>query len=271
MEMLPVPLVDPETYSPWSNIYTVGLQVAASCAQAGFLDWASNLTQLRHLKAQKRPRPKRAPRPAPRPAPRLPSKYARRLFIWGFIGINVAVSITWARAADEATATSIWRLSVASLRAPGGLIYMVENFGLSAHDLRQGRWWTLLTCSISHVAPAHLILNMCEFYMWASRCFDLGLGPGSVAGLMLGSAVCCGGVGLANEVPGRRSKHMGASGIVSGLSESSVSFIVVVIFSLVCVATVLYVVCAEHALPLAARLVDFEIISQGSQRFYWNP
>lgn len=263
MEMLQTPLLDPKTYCPWSNIYTVGLQVAASCAQAGFLDWASNLTQLRHLKAQKRPRAKRAPPPARR----LPPKYVRRLFIWGFIGTNAAVSMTWARAADEAAAT-IWRPSAASLRAPGGLAYMHENFGLSAHDLCQGRWWTLLTYSISHFAPAHLIVNMCGFYTWASRCFDLGLGPGTVAGLMLGSAVCCGGASLASEVPGRRGKHMGASGIVSGLRESSVSS---VMFPMVCVAAVLCAVCAEHALPVVARLVDFEAISQGSRRFYWSP
>lgn len=209
----------PENIFPWSNISTVGLNLAVSCAQAGFLDWASNLTQLRHLKAQKRRTAKRAPPPVLRRS----SKYVRRLFIWGFIGTNAAISIAWARAADEAAATGMMRQSAAaSLRAPGGLFHMAENAALTAQGLREGRWWTLLTCGASHFAPAHLIVNMCEFYTWASRCFDLGLGPGSVAGIMVGSTVCCGLAGLASEAPERPTRRMGASGIVSGLSESSV-------------------------------------------------
>lgn len=227
--MRQLPVIDPKTYSPWSNISTVGLELAASRAQAGFLDWASNLAQLRHLKAQKRPTAKRAAPPAA--APRRSSKYARRLFIWGFIGTNVAISVAWARAADEAAATGMIRQSGASLlRAPGGLSHMTENVALTAQGLREGRWWTLLTCGASHFAPAHLIVNMCEFYTWVSRCFDLGVGPGSVAGLMVGSTVCCGLAGLAGEDPGKLATLIGASGIVSGLRESSLSFVVMVVF-----------------------------------------
>lgn len=222
------PVLDPNTYSPWSNISTVGLELAASCAQAGFLDWASNLAQLRHLKTQKRRTAKRAPPPAARRS----SKYVRRLFIWGFIGTNVAISIAWARAADEAAATGITmrQSAAAPLRAPGGLFHMAKNVTLTAQGLREGRWWTLLTCGASHFAPAHLIVNMCELYTWASRCFDLGPGPGSVAGLMVGSTVCCGLAGLASEAPGRPTMRIGASGIVSGLRESSISIVIMVVF-----------------------------------------
>lgn len=119
--------------------------------------------------------------------------------------------------------------AASSLRAPGGLFHMAENAALTAQGLREGRWWTLLTCGASHFAPAHLIVNMCEFYTWASRCFDLGLGPVGVAGIMVGSTVCCGLAGLASEAPGRPTLRMGASGIISGLSESSVSFYLVLI------------------------------------------
>lgn len=225
MKMQQPRLLDPKTYSPWSNIYTVGLQVAASCAYAGCLDWASNLDQLRHLKVQNRPGARRAP-----------PTIARRLFIWGFIGANAAISIAWAHAADEAAAAGTTGLSAVFLRpshvrASGSLAYMVENLALSGRNLCQGRWWTLLTCSVSHIAPAHLIVNMCEFYTWASRCFDLGLGLGSLAGLMLGSAVCCGVAGLASEVAWP-TMHTGASGIISGLSESFISLAVMVMFSL---------------------------------------
>ncbi|KAG6361392.1 hypothetical protein INS49_009619 [Diaporthe citri] len=161
------------------------------------------------------------------PPPRRPPKLVRRLFIWGFIGANAAISIAWAYAADEAAAAGMTGtrsvfLRPSHVRAPGSLVYMVKNFGLSGRSLRQGRWWTLLTSGVSHIAPAHLIVNMCEFYTWASRCFDLGLGPGSVAGLMLGSAVCCSVAGLANEVPWWPTLHMGASGIISGLRVAAI-------------------------------------------------
>lgn len=216
-------LLDPKTYPPWSNIYTVGLQLAASCAHAGFLDWASNMDQLRHLNVQNRLATTRAP-----PPPRRPPKLVRRLFIWGFIGANAAISIAWAHAADEAAAAAMTGLSAVALspshvRASGSLVYMVENLALSGRNLCQGRWWTLLTYSVSHVKPAHLIVNMCEFYTWASRCFDLSLGPGSVAGLMLGSAVCCGVAGVASDVAWWPTMQTGAGGIIFGLSESSVS------------------------------------------------
>lgn len=232
--MRQLPLLDAETYSPWSNIYTVGLSLAASSAEAGFLDWASNLAQLRDLKTQER----RTTKLAPPSAQRRPSKYVRRLFIWGFIGTNAAVSIAWARAADEAAATGTTRLSpsllrAAMMRAPGDIFYMAENLTLTTRGLRERRWWTLLTNAVSHVAPAHLILNMCAFYTWASRCFDLGMGPGSVAGLMLGSTLCCDVAGLANEPAGRPSMHIGASGLVSGLSQSPIPLIVMLLFFLV--------------------------------------
>lgn len=204
--------LDRKTYSLWPDIYTVGLKLADSCAHAALFDWASNSAQPRHLKPEKQ----RRSRPTP-PSPAQLPKRVRRLFIWGFISTNAAISIAWACAADEAAEAG---LRAAFLRAPGGLAYMGENFALSAHGLGLGRWWTLLTCSISHAEPGHLIVNMCEFYTWASRCFDLGVGPGSIAGLMLGSAVCSGVAGVANDVAWWPTRHMGASGVVSGLSES---------------------------------------------------
>lgn len=216
------PLLDRETYSPWPNLYAVGLSLAEHCAQAGFLDWASNLPQLRHVEARNRRKAdKRAP---PRRAP----THVRRLFIWGFISANAAISIAWAHAADEASAMIAVRTNtLLTLGGRRGFVHvrdlllsrMVEHLTLSAQHLGQGRWWTLVTHALSQVAPAHLVANMCGFYVWASRCFDLGLGPASVAGLMLGSAVCCGLAGVASESALRPSLHMGASGIVCGLSE----------------------------------------------------
>lgn len=242
------PLLDPETYSLWPNIHTVGLQLAASCAYAGLLDWASNLDQLRHLKAGPRGAGGRAPLP-----PRRPPNIVRRLFIWGFIGANTAITIAWAQAADEAAAaittaglSVVFRLT-SSPRKFSSLVRMVENVALSAHNLHQGRWWTLLTCCASHLAPSHLLVNMFEFYTWTSRCFDLGVGPVSIAALMLGSAVCGSMAGIVNEVAWQPRLIMGASGVVCGLSQLFLLCLVMSLSSPIACATTPCAVCAQHA------------------------
>lgn len=254
------PLLDPETYSFWPNICTVGLQLAASCAQAGFLDWASNLDQLRHLKAGPRGAGGQAPLP-----PRRPAQLVRRLFIWGFIGANTAITIAWAQAADEAaaaiTTAGLSAVFRRTSRPPefNSLVCMVENVALSAQNLCQGRWWTLLTCCASHHAPSHLLVNMFEFYTWTSRCFDLGVGPASVAGLMLGSAVCSSMAGITNKVAWQPGLIMGASGIVCGLSQL---FLLCLAMSLSSPVACVQARCVRFApstpLFLTARLVDFE-------------
>lgn len=263
------PLLDRETYSPWPNLCAVGLSLAEHCAQAGFLDWASNLPQLRHLEAKDRRTANKRTAPSPPQSRRVPA-HVRRLFIWGFISANAAISIAWAYAADEASTARAVVAGPNTMRlAIGGwrplisvrdrvLSRVVEHLALSAQHLGRGRWWTLVTYALSHCAPAHLIGNMSGFYVWASRCFDLGLGPASVAGLMLGSAVCCGLAGVASESALRPSLHMGASGVVYGLSEWSYfsphvmnwsPFFLSLAF---CAATVLCMV-VKHAPPVGVR------------------
>ncbi|KAI3393027.1 hypothetical protein diail_4803 [Diaporthe ilicicola] len=149
-------LLDPKTYSLWPNLHTVDISLVSSCAHAGFLDWANQAPQKRRLKALSRQQARTESLP---PSPR----YIRRLFMWGGIGANAAVSIAWARAADEAA--SFWFASSSSL-----LGHMVRHFTLSPGGRCQGRWWTTLTSGFSHFEPAHLVANMCDFYTWASRC-----------------------------------------------------------------------------------------------------
>ncbi|KAL1846981.1 hypothetical protein Daus18300_014085 [Diaporthe australafricana] len=209
-----------KNHSPWSNLHTVGISLINSCAHAGFFDWAAHSPRRRPFKLLGRRRARQAPSSTP-------PKYIRRLFIWGVIGINTAVTIAWARAVDEAHAAALWP---GLWRARGGssiiimpsLDKMVRHFSLSAGGLREGRWWTVLTSSFSHAAPAHLLANMCGFYMWASRCFDLGLGLGNVATLMLGSSVCGGFAWLAGGPAGGPVAYVGASDAVCGLMAAAV-------------------------------------------------
>ncbi|KAL2286990.1 hypothetical protein FJTKL_06484 [Diaporthe vaccinii] len=168
-------------------------------------------------------------------------------------------------------------LRPSQVRASGSLVYMVENLALSGRNLCQGRWWTLLTSSVSHVAPAHLIVNMCEFYTWASRCSDLGLGPGSVTGLMLGSAVCCGVAGLANEVAWP-TMHTGASGIISGLRAAAVLVEPVMVFQVpgVCyirypIFTTTVMACAIDLIGMLSQRLELTTASMASWGFRGAP
>lgn len=241
-------LPDRKTYPAcWATslLHPVGLGgVAGSVIHAGFLDWAGGLTQLRDL--ERAPTIRRGVITSTSSSSSADNKHARaarrrrtprhvrRLFIWGFIGVNAAVTAAWARAADDAVSAGPNSASVLSLlfRLGGGgggdphglrrsplMGFMVENMALLRCNPREGRWWTLLTCGVSHAELGHLLVNMGEFYVWASRCFDLGVGAGGVAGLMAGSGVCCGLAGVLGEDARRPGLYLGASGIVCGLSE----------------------------------------------------
>ncbi|KAK2599870.1 hypothetical protein N8I77_011591 [Diaporthe amygdali] len=193
MEPSQSPLLNPETYFLWPNLHVVGINL-----------------------------------------------HVRRLFIWGIIGANVAVSVAWAHAAEETAAVlESWQQQqqrgwppLLLIAAPRSLEFMAGHFALSALNLRQGRWWTVLTCGFSHYAPGHLVANMCSFYLWASRCFDLGLGPGKLAVLMLGSQICGSVAGLAHGGWWEPSFSLGASGAVYGLMAAAVLLEPVVAFEI---------------------------------------
>lgn len=44
------------------------------------------------------------------------------------------------------------------------LNFMRNNFACSLHNVRQGRWWVMLTCSVMHSGPMNLALNMCTLW-----------------------------------------------------------------------------------------------------------
>lgn len=231
-------LLGRKTYPAWASVlHPVGLGVAGSIIHAGLLDWAGSLAQLRDLERAPTIQGGVIQTPADEhhgPRARV-SKHVRRSFIWGFIGVSVAVWAMWARATDDAVVVVVPKPTLALLhhlfkKPPqkpedtGPLRHMVENFALTTQNLRSGRWWTMLSCGVSHAGLGHLLANMGEFYVWASRCFDLGVGVGVVAGLMVGSGFCSGLACLLGEDVRRPGVHVGASGIVCGLRESLPSF-----------------------------------------------
>ncbi|ORY62989.1 uncharacterized protein BCR38DRAFT_435604 [Pseudomassariella vexata] len=133
--------------------------------------------------------------------------------IFGFIGLNAFICYEWNFGPSSSHTQTTATPTGASLFHD-----MNANFILSQHNLDSGRWWTLLTHSISHQELPHLVFNMVSFHAFASSFFMIGLGPGLLCGVMLGSALVAGLTGLADN---RRKEQdrggLGASGIVTGL------------------------------------------------------
>lgn len=95
------------------------------------------------------------PRPPPSPSPLVPtSRLKARVIVYGVIGANLVVYYWWWLARGEGPQYSPW--SVRWARTTEKLDWMRDNFILSADNVLQGRWWTLLTSAFSHYDTVHL-------------------------------------------------------------------------------------------------------------------
>lgn len=101
--------------------------------------------------------------------------------IFGLVGANVAVYCGW----NYAT----WLSANGDRRATA---FMVRNFTSSEENLRAGRWWALLTSSISQYSTSHIAVNMLGFIftappiaqaLGASRLLSLYFGAGAAGAL----------------------------------------------------------------------------------------
>lgn len=64
-----------------------------------------------------------------------------------------------------------------------------KHFTVKLEDVKQGRWWTLITPAFSHVQPDHIIRNLVAFSDISNMLIQGGIGPAKYALLVLGSAV----------------------------------------------------------------------------------
>ncbi|WFD03258.1 rhomboid protease [Malassezia obtusa] len=114
-----------------------------------------------------------APRPAPWSAPRFPAPAAQptrgvrtlrpafqrprrtspSTVLFVLFGLNAAVFGVWWYARDSATRYGDLRL----------YRFMMRNFTSGEPNLREGRWWTLLTACFSHQELPHFAFNMLTF------------------------------------------------------------------------------------------------------------
>ncbi|KAL8367077.1 hypothetical protein RB595_007670 [Gaeumannomyces hyphopodioides] len=160
------------------------------------------------------------PPPPPRPSAMVPtSRLKARAIIFGVVGANLVVYYWWRLARTEGPHNSPW--SVRWSRTTEKLDWMRENFVLSADNVLQGRWWTLLTSAFSHYDTIHLAVNMTVFHFSATMALHLGFGAARLAFLSLGSALTASAASLLHEQTtahqGVVSGALGASGMVEGI------------------------------------------------------
>ncbi|KAI1639993.1 hypothetical protein F4809DRAFT_593147 [Biscogniauxia mediterranea] len=177
----------------------------------------------------------------------------RQFFTCGVVGANVLVFLGWYHADRQASqkkhrlgssqrGQSKWNLppqlnKYLDKLPPGEKMekIMGDNFALTEHNVRRGRWWTVLTSAFSHRQVVHLATNMVSFV----TCADLALGPSvgidplSMVILALGSALAGSGAQLLEwhwqreqRKKGRDSGSsvalqqvgLGASGMINGMN-----------------------------------------------------
>ncbi|KAI1414204.1 hypothetical protein F5Y13DRAFT_18259 [Hypoxylon sp. FL1857] len=154
------------------------------------------------------------------PQPPNPIHTSRRI-IWPFIGANGLVFLWWTDAR--------MRLDRGRHAEPDdfshyeGIKYMLDNYTLNMKNLREGRWYTILSSTISHINLAHLVFNMISFNAFTRCAVEIaGLRAPTILLLGLGSAVASGGASILNWY--RKGTYdagcLGASGVVSGIGAA---------------------------------------------------
>lgn len=150
---------------------------------------------------------------------------ASKLFIGGTIGANLYVFARWNTVRTKAPEGSLERQQAVNKHEK----YMRDNYTLSLRNVSEGRYWTLLTSAFSHQQIGHMAVNMFVFYQGARFGTGMGIGPGRLAALCLGSGLAASAGQLyvdstRRPSPARPGERvcLGASGIVEGLLVGTV-------------------------------------------------
>jgi membrane associated rhomboid family serine protease len=98
--------------------------------------------------------------------------------------------------------------------------WMNDNFVLSWRNVDAGRWWTVVTCNLSHNNPLHLLLNV-SFTLTLGRVLSmLALRPLAQFGsLALATSLAASAAFLAQTKP-RRDHHHALAGAPAGAAPS---------------------------------------------------
>ncbi|EPQ59549.1 rhomboid-domain-containing protein [Gloeophyllum trabeum ATCC 11539] len=148
------------------------------------------------------------------PPPRRPTESSIRraidslpsgIFLWGILGLNGAILLLWGYASGIAQQN----------RDFTWLKWMHENFLVSMRNVREGRWWTLLTCCFSHQEMMHFLVNAFTYGFMAPGVIAI-LGNASFLTLYLGGGILSSGLSLlwSEQVKKRDTSSQGASGAI---------------------------------------------------------
>ncbi len=105
------------------------------------------------------------------------------------------------------------------------LAFVLQNLTLTLQNVREGRWWTMVTYSFMHFEPWHFTVNTLGLLSIGPN-FVANFGPVVFVLTWLGSAVCGAGVSLwwerreTQKNPGllkESTRYIGASGSILGL------------------------------------------------------
>ncbi|KAF2661612.1 hypothetical protein K491DRAFT_687384 [Lophiostoma macrostomum CBS 122681] len=141
---------------------------------------------------------------------------SKRYLLYGFLAVNTGVFAYAMYVQEQARQGNV-----------KPLIDYSKNFTLNYNGVvDDGRWWTMLTYSISHMGLAHFAGNMLSFYFLGEFIVSTpGIGPGKFVTLILGSALAGSVLGLVQRretikaTGGRDMKRgLGFSGSVMGVS-----------------------------------------------------
>ncbi|TID14364.1 rhomboid-domain-containing protein [Venturia nashicola] len=159
---------------------------------------------------------------------RLEERYHQRRkqtqgLIYVLYAVNTAVFVAWmyskiqAYQANDPTSTR---------KARQWRDFMEKNFMMSERNAREGRWWTNLTCAVSHQNPIHFAVNM--FTMRNAASFVLvgmpQVGPLSFVALCVGSTLAAAaGSRLSSRLTagGDSRSSLGASGMLCGILSAA--------------------------------------------------
>lgn len=165
----------------------------------------------------------RPPRPPPPRRPssslaRLTARIDERLFshlprnfvLYTILALNCLVFGSWLYAAE----------SLRRYHDPRAYIFLSKNFLSGIPNVREGRWWTMLTSCVSHEKLDHFLLNMVSLAFMAPPVLAL-TGPTTFVLLYFGagvvsSVVSMAGKALVSSSPG----GAGAEGFSHGASGS---------------------------------------------------
>ncbi|TFK27084.1 hypothetical protein FA15DRAFT_567481, partial [Coprinopsis marcescibilis] len=143
------------------------------------------------------------------PPPRRPPSFFDRIsdntIIYGILGLNILVFGMWYMADQKL------RLE----RDPQAVVWMFKNFTSSIENLKQGRFWTLLTSCFSQRDFSHIIFNAFTFYFTAPAVLYM-LGARKFLWVYIGGGLVSSATSLiyANYITQSDRPSLGASGAI---------------------------------------------------------